>query len=147
MSMHESGSRPHISLAVYNNVDVALLSERLYKFLIGRKTVKLRFESISAFPTDPAVIFIAPGMTNELFTLHKNYHALMSGCLKDEWGYYLPDKWVPHCALAMDVPKLKVSNIIQHLTTDFQQFDFSIEEIGIVEFRPVNHLITYKLTE
>ena len=58
MSMHESGNRPHISLAVYNNVDAVLLSEKLYKFLIGRKTVKLRFESISVFPTDPAVILL-----------------------------------------------------------------------------------------
>jgi len=99
----------------------------------------LRFESISIFPTDPAVIFIAPSMTNELLTLHRNYHDLMSGFLEDEWEYYLPDKWVPHCALAMDVPKLKVSKIIEHLINEFQQFNFSIEEIGIVEFKPVNH--------
>lgn len=143
--LYESGSRPHISLAVYNDIDLDALNNRLPILLEGKKPFELRFESVGIFPTDPSVVFLAPGMTDNLYEIHKEYHTVMTDFLEKEWSYYLPNKWVPHCAMAMGVPRESVSEVVDHIMNDFRQCSFTIEEVGIVEFRPVKHRKAYKL--
>lgn len=79
--------------------------------------------------------------------LHRDYHECMADFLKEEWSYYLPNKWVPHCAIALEVSKQKVAEIIKEILKDFDQFQFSIETLGIVEFRPVRELKTFSLNK
>ncbi len=143
--LFELGGRPHITLAVYNDVDVNKLRDKLAIFLEERKALKLRFESVSVFPTDPSVVFLAPGMTDSLRDIHREYHNIMQDFSVNEWEYYLPNKWVPHCAIAMEVPRENVSSVVGHIMSKIYQFDFTIEEVGIVEFRPIRHLETFKL--
>ena len=144
-TIYETGTRPHISLAVYNEVDLDKFTEKLKVFLKDKEPLKLGFVSISIFPTEPSTVFLTPNSSDELLRFHYDYHNFMDEFLKTEWGYYLPNNWVPHCAIAVEVPKQKAADIIDEILKDFNQFHFYIEKIGIVEFRPVKEIKTFSL--
>lgn len=143
--LYELNSRPHISLAVYNEINLQKFQKEFIQFIENRESMKLSFESLGIFPTQPGVVYLAPSLNNELWEFHREYHEYMDKYIKNEWTYYLPNRWVPHCAIAVDVPKQSVSKIIDEILNDFHQFDFHIEEIGIVKFRPVEEIEVFTL--
>lgn len=146
-TIYEMGTRPHISLAVYNEVDLNNLSEKLQEFLNDQKPIKLSFVSISIFPTEPSTVFLAPSLSEELLKIHRDYHDFTKEFLKAEWTYYLPNHWIPHCAIAVEISKQKAANIVDVILKDFSQFDFFIEKVGIVEFWPLKEMRTFSLKD
>ncbi len=137
------GGRPHVSLAVYEQVNVALLEEKLAYFVRNKSGFKLRFESMSTFPNDPSIVFLAPVMNSHLFQLHREYHELMDEFTCYERKYYLPEQWVPHCALATDIPREKVSEVYASLINVFQPFEVYVDEVELGEFMPIKKIRNY----
>ena len=100
---------------------------------------------VGTFPGDEGVIFTPPVVTKELLEFHRDFNNEFSDCREAMWNYYLPDLWVPHCTLAINVPKDKISGAFEYVLESFEPVKARIEEIGLVEFRPVKHLACYKL--
>ena len=71
-----AAARPHVSLAVFDRVDVERMSAALREFARDCPALRLCLASIGRFPTDEGVVFLAPVVTSELLELHAKLHRL-----------------------------------------------------------------------
>jgi 2'-5' RNA ligase len=142
--MHESGARPHVTLGVCDGLDVEACSGFLSGFASANPVPSVRFSSIGIFATDPAVVFLAPVVTQDLLDLHDRFHQRFSDLAGSPWAYYLPKQWVPHCTLAIDVPQALVPRAVEVCNTVGLPIDGRCEGIGIVEFRPIRHRAEFR---
>ncbi|MGH2560509.1 MAG: 2'-5' RNA ligase family protein [Thermomicrobiales bacterium] len=135
--MHESGARPHVTLGVCERLDVDACAGFLADFAAVNRAPSVRFSSIGVFATDPAVVFLAPVVTADLLDLHARFQEQFITFAGDRWAYYLPEQWVPHCTLAMECPIAMVSRVVDLCRAISLPLDSRLEEVAIVEFRPV----------
>ena len=141
-----SGGRPHVSLAVYSDgLDHHSLSRELSAF--SRSLIPFGFDlgSVGTFPTNEGVVFLAPVVTSELLDLHERFHTAFAKY--GDWSstYYLPGNWVPHCTVATDLTDAVIGQAVQHCREYFRPMRGRFQEIGLVEFRPIRELTTFKL--
>src|SRR5690348_16612926 len=89
-AMRESGNRPHVSLAIYRELDVALCANLLDVFAATHAPFALTFTSLGIFHEGQIVVFLAPVASVALLHLHKEIHALLQGTDTFPAPYYLP---------------------------------------------------------
>lgn len=145
-TLMDIGSRPHISLAVWNELELCRLEPKLASFARDTDTFKIRFNGIGCFRESGAV-YLEPEPTESLNAIHADFHRRTQSFGNGFWDYYLPGKWVPHCALAVDLSPEMVSQAIAISQGVYQPIEARVEHVGVVEFRPVKHLLTYRLAE
>jgi 2'-5' RNA ligase len=145
--MHQSANRPHLSLAIYQHVDLKECEQLLESFAAARNPLPVHFQHLGIFSTTPAAVFLGSTVTISLLELHLQIHETLRPVCIDPNPYYLPGKWVPHCTLALDLePRL----ITQALDIGLQvslPLNGEITDIGVIEFRPVRHLFGFPLGE
>jgi len=133
------GALPHISLAVYNdNINHLELIKNLEKFQLNK--VNINFKNIGYFCSNENAIFLCPKINYELLDLHKRYHEEFKESIKNEWEYYLPENWIPHCSIAFEVSNEDFIKTIRILKNDFEPIDVTIEKIGFIRSRPIEKL-------
>lgn len=133
------GALPHISLAVYNdNINHLELIKNLEKFQLNK--VNISFKNIGYFCSNENAIFLCPKINYELLDLHKRYHEEFREYIKNEWEYYLPENWIPHCSIAFEVSNEDFIKTIRILKNDFEPIDVTIEKIGFIRSRPIEKL-------
>lgn len=145
--MYTSGSRPHVTLSVLNFLNVSEFSKRLEEFSCRLKPFKISFGSIGIFPEPVGVIFLAPTVTEELLRIHREFNDVFSDYRDQMWNYYLPGSWVPHCTLATDLLKKDIPLAMECILDNYQSLNAWVEEIGIVEFRPIKYHTVFKLQQ
>ena len=93
-------TRPHITLACFNDVDETVCIARLKQFAEKQQALPAYIGSVGMF-TDTKTIFASPIMTSTMYQMQRELH----DCLRDfdtrGWEWYLPDRWVPHCGIAL----------------------------------------------
>lgn len=143
--MHYSGNRPHLSLAIYENLDLTACEQELESFAAGRDPLPVIFQYVGIFPTTLATVFLGPTVTAGLLELHAQIHEVLRTVGSDPSPYYLPGKWIPHCTLALELePRLIAQALDIGLQTSLP-LSGQITEIGVIEFRPVKHLFGFRL--
>ena len=100
------------------------------------------------FP-DTKTVFVSPVMTEEMYRLHRELHACLAGIDTAGYEWYLPDRWVPHCAVALtkedgDNAFFAASDwTLRH----FQKLAGRFEAVGLVKISfPVEEMFTLPLT-
>jgi 2'-5' RNA ligase len=94
--------RPHISLAVYRELEQEY-SEKALQILADRFTqFQLNFSHIGIFNVELKVLYLGPTFSTTLRNLHRSLHTLYVERPEKCWDYYLPDNWVPHCGVMID---------------------------------------------
>ena len=126
-------TRPHVTLAVYNDIDVDRCSQLLEKFANDRK----------AFPA----IFLSPIMTRSLYELHSELYAVMQEFEASAWEWYKqPDCWVPHCTVALTSEDeenvfYEASKLVLH---EYKKLEGVYTSVGLVKISfPVEELKTF----
>jgi hypothetical protein len=78
--MYESNSRPHITLAVYdeNINDFDLFVKSIKDFVKETVVFKLNLSNIGMFNTEEGIVFIQPKVTYQLLHLYVNGYKLHS---------------------------------------------------------------------
>ena len=99
--MVDSNSRPHISLGVYEDINIENASEKLSAFCSNQKKIDLFLDFIGCFLSKQNVIFIAPTCTQELLQIHKKFHALFKEYSETAWIQYLPG--IPFLTVSLTV--------------------------------------------
>jgi 2'-5' RNA ligase len=122
-------------------------SPKLKTFTEELNPLELKFGNIGLFPGTESVLFMSPTVTEELLKVHMKFNNTFSEYRKDMWNYYLPGAWVPHCTLVIDMPKNNLPLAMECILENYQPFNAQVEEIGIVEFRPVKQLSSFKLSK
>ena len=140
-------TRPHLTLACYNDVDEQKCIEQLKKFAQSHKAVPAYIGSVGMF-NDSKTIFVSPIMNRSMYQLQAELHECLSDFDTTGWEWYCPDRWVPHCTLALtkddeDSVFYKASDLILH---EFQKLSGKFVEIGLVKITfPVNEIYTIEL--
>jgi hypothetical protein len=144
--MRDSGNRPHVSLAIYRELDVSVCVSVLKVFAATHAPFTLFFESLGIFHAEKTVVFLAPIVSSALLDLHMEVHELLQGTGAFPAPYYLPGHWTPHCALATRIPSHLLSQVVNIGLGISFPLSFSIDEIGVIEYPPVKHLFAFRLT-
>lgn len=140
-------TRPHLTLACFNDVDEAKCAAQLRAFADDHPAIPAHIGSLGMF-NDTRTIFASPIMTQDMYRLQSELHA----CLKEHdtagWEWYCPDRWVPHCTLALmredeENAFYKASEL---LLRAFQKLSGAFVAIGLVKITcPVDEICTTEL--
>jgi 2'-5' RNA ligase len=146
---HLSNNRPHITLGIFNELDCDVVRTVLEAIGYSQKAFQLSFQQIGVFPTSSGVVFWGPVVTQEFLGIHKKiYQRLVESGATAGAEYYAPGKWIPHCGLAMEVTdKENIPRIVESCQRLPHPHEATITEIGLIKFRPVEHLFSYPLAK
>jgi 2'-5' RNA ligase len=144
--LHQSDSRPHLTLAIYKELNLVEAHRLLTKICKQNAPIPLSFEYVGVFPTTRG-IFLGPVVTSPLLTLHRQVNEEMNAfAALPEFPYYLPEHWVPHCGVAIEVEPKDIPDVIQ-ITSQMIEFPFNatVIEIGITTHEAGNEYCCYSL--
>ena len=94
-------TRPHVTLAVFNDVDEKKCVDLLNEFVENLNAIPAFLDSVAMF-NDTKVVFINPTMTKGMYQLQADLHEKLKEFDTQGWEWYLPDAWVPHCTIALN---------------------------------------------
>jgi 2'-5' RNA ligase len=143
--LDEIGDRPHISLAVFSQVDVDVLLEELEGFAKETRPLPITLSAVGAFASADAVLFLTPAITQDLMDVHWDFHQLLGDLKMHPHAYYQPDRWVPHSTVAQNVEEGMVGKAFDVLRKSFKPVSGKLVEMGLVRFRPVENIGVYRL--
>lgn len=144
-TVSELGDRPHVSLAVFSNLNPDDLIQVTQNFVPKLETFEFQFSAIGAFPSDENVIFLAPAPSRHLLDLHQDFHQRLTNANLASTPYYLPRNWMPHCTVEMNLPEDEIAKAFKICKKNFSEFSGNILQIGVVEFRPIKELAVWPI--
>jgi 2'-5' RNA ligase len=143
--MLDVGARPHISLAVFEDLDPEVLRVDLRRFAELTRPLSVELASVGTFPTGEGVVFLAPVVTQELLAAHSRFHRFLQDRGVDCVEYYRPGKWVPHCTVAMDVAPDKMGAALEICVHSEAFGAVELDEVSLIEFRPAREIYAFPL--
>ncbi len=140
-------TRPHLTLACFNDVDEECCIRKLKTFAENHQIIPAYIGSIGMF-TDTKTIFVSPIMNSGMYQFQRELHENLKdfdtkGC---EW--YCPDRWVPHCTIALtgddgEEAFYRASDLLLH---EFEKLAGEFVEIGLVKITfPVDEIAAVEL--
>lgn len=142
-------TRPHVTLAVFNDIDENRCVELLKGFTEKHTHIPAFLDSVGMF-NDTKTIFLNPTMTKSMYQIHADLHTALSEFDTKGWEWYLPDGWVPHCTVALtreDEAEIfyKASELILR---EFEKMEGKYTALGLVKITfPVDELAVVQLGE
>lgn len=133
------GSRPHVTLAVYDKLHVESFRDRLLVFAKKIEPIKVNFNLVEEFPGQLSTIFLSPTANDDLDFAQKCYWKYFDDTRAEVQEFYSPFYWKPHCTLATDIQDRVLSDVWS-ICNQLLPIEAVLMSIGIVEFRPVRHL-------
>jgi len=141
--MVRSGARPHVTVGVWETLDVEETMRELTRFADETAPVPLTLANVGMFPG--VAVFLAPVVTAELLDLHAHLHRRLAESGGGAWDHYRLGAWVPHCTLASDLEPDQYQSAFAIAARAPLPLECLLVEVGIVEFRPVNQLVSLTL--
>jgi len=106
---------PHISLVPSKADDCDDVIQRVHSALVGHPSLEVRFSYLGYFGS--GVVFLGATPTAALLTLHRQVFEASRPGEDAPWiEYYRPDRWVPHCTLAMEISKIMLGGILDQIS-------------------------------
>lgn len=142
-------TRPHLTLACFNDVEEAKCIEKLKAFAKDHKTMPAYIGSIGMF-NDTKTVFVSPVMNSSMYQFQRELHEFLEEFDTKGWEWYCPDMWVPHCTIALtgddnDNAFFKASDLLLH---EFKKMSGKFVSIGLVKVSfPVEEIFTVDLSE
>lgn len=141
----EMESRPHITLYASPFVDPVKLQSITKTIASKQEPLQLSLSTIGCLPNDNNVLFLSPTPSLSLL----QFHAQLCDAMKKEGieisEEYRPDMWIPHCAVAQEVPKSRMGEAFSVLRELKLPVTGYAMDIGLVEFSPVRELFSFVL--
>ncbi len=140
-------TRPHVTLACFNDIDENRCIELLKAFAENHNQLPAFLDSVGMF-NDTKTIFLNPTMTKNMYQLQSELHTALSEFDTKGWEWYLPDGWVPHCTVALTSEDkedvfYKASNLILR---EFKKIEGKYTALGLVKITfPVEELAVIPL--
>jgi len=134
-AMIENGCQPHLTLGVFDDLDVNATINLLDLFFDTVKVPMLDFDVFGCFPVTK-VLHCPPTVTNPLLALHTQFHEVISLVVSRPVLYYQPGHWVPHCTLAIDLTVETLSRAFEEVLVDWQPFQSHFKAVALVNPLP-----------
>jgi 2'-5' RNA ligase len=144
----QSGNRPHITLAIFSGTDIEKAERLLFQFSQSSPSFSLSFQQIGIFMGPDWTVFWAPVVTRNLLEIHADLHQKFGAFSTfPDFTYYNPEKWIPHCGLAMEIKEYQqIPQILDTCRSLPISHKAQVTEIGLISFRPVHHLFSFPLS-
>jgi 2'-5' RNA ligase len=140
------GDRHHISLAIYDQLQVAQATAALRRLALETRPLRVGLASLGLFPAERSVLFVAPVVTDSLLELHARTHRAFAPFAGAGCAYYRPGAWVPHVTVAMNLPGTAVGNAVAQLAAGWRACTVACNALRLVSFRPVEALCCFDLS-
>jgi len=132
------GVRPHLTLAVYGDLDAGAVSSRLAAFARAEPRMPLAIPALGAFPAIGAgAVYLAPTPTVALLDLQARLHAALPDLAEACHRHCRPGQWVPHVTLAMDLPAGDLAPALAAAAQDWSPLQARATGLGFLSFHPV----------
>lgn len=138
--LHESDSRPHVSLAVCDSIGIEPTIHLLNRIAGSTAGFPITFASVGVFPGAEPVVFFAPKVTVRLLEFQRAFLESFETVATHIWQHYSSPQWIPHCTLAAGCPTECLDEVLEICRAETLPFTAEVAEIGFVEFRPVKPL-------
>ena len=142
--MADSGADPHVSLVIWDRLDVARAAAEVATVAGETAPVDATFTHVAAFGAEVVYLAVAPSAA--LAGLQARVHARFAALGEEPWQHYAPAAWVPHCTLAMDLGSVTAATALALAPTLALPLAARLERMAIVEFRPVRERFARALT-
>jgi 2'-5' RNA ligase len=140
------GAHAHLTLAVYDDLDLRRLLPRLDGFTRELQPVAIRFAGIGIFAAGSrATIYLAPIADRALLDLHDGFHREFADCLDRCIAHYRPAYWVPHLTLAQDLENAGLPPAVARLAGLMVPFAGMLDVLSVVRYMPVERIGHYAL--
>jgi 2'-5' RNA ligase len=142
--MLAEGATPHVTLAVFDQIETVRAPEVLAAFASHTAAIELEFAHIGTFPG--GIVFLGPIVVDELLEANRALHRAAAELSTSPWPYYLPRSWVPHCTLAEKLPPERVGDAVM-LAHEILRFPLMsrLDSLQLVEFPPIRQLFAAPL--
>lgn len=137
----------HLTLACFNDVDETLCIERLESFARNHKIMPAYIGSVGMF-NGTKTIFVSPVMNSRMYQFHRDLHEHLKGFDTNGWEWYEPDRWVPHCTIALmgEDEKEAFFQASDIILRAFEKMSGQFTSIGLVKVTfPVKELYSAEL--
>lgn len=133
-SMRFLGYPPHVTLAIYEEIDEGRLREALSVFK-GARALVLTFTAVRLFEAPQFVVWAEPAPSAALSRSHAAVHARIDPALCHE--HYRPERWVPHATLATRIAPEREAEARAVAATPNEPFDVVFDIADCIEFPPI----------
>ena len=126
--------RPHVSLSVHRAIDERFAVEAVAALSERHAPIQVTFPYVGIFNGVPGALFLGINAVGPLREIHDD----LAGRLFDAgvacWDYYVPEHWIPHCALLVDEDR---SRLVSGLSLVSQRVPLAgtLDSIGVCGFR------------
>ena len=140
-----SGIRPHLTLAIYDELNCQPCEIELEKFAQQASRLDIQAAHIGVFYQPDIILFLAPTPTEALLDLQEEIHNDMADKASNPWEMYRPGKWIPHCTLAMDMDVKQLEKAVSFCAGIQLPVKLEAARIGAVEFLPISNFSKHNL--
>lgn len=134
-SMEALNYPPHMTLAVYGDIESDRVVGAFRKVFHGRSAISIAFSGIRSFRNGFLVLWLHPVSDEPLRQVHAALHAEIDPGLCH--GYYRPGSWVPHCTIAMRIPHAAAEAAIRWADERQAEFSVMFDAADCLRFHPV----------
>ncbi|XP_020575108.1 uncharacterized protein LOC110021109 [Phalaenopsis equestris] len=144
----EIAARPHITLLSSPSIDPARFLTAVRSLAARLEPLPVSLSSVASFPgggSGGGVLFFGPTPTSALLGLHTQLCEILRKEGVEAAEEFRPDSWVPHCPVAIDVPRNRMGEafcILRDLKLPVSGYAM---DIGLVEFSPVREIFSVPL--
>ena len=142
-SMRALGYRPHLTFAIYDDVDESTAREAMQRAAIGQTQLRITFSRIRWFEGPPLVLWAEPSRDEALARMHASIYAAIdpASCRP----HYRPDAWTPHCTLGMRIADARRNDAIAFARSFDRSIEVLFDVVDCVAFPPVRVIAERKL--
>lgn len=130
-----SGGKPHLTLAIWEELDTDLILKDLMDFAGSHSAFPVTFSSIATFGVESGAVFLGPVITPWLISVHSRIYRTFNDLCESSEGLYRPECWVPHCSLVLGLDPSAVAGALDTcLEIVHLPIRGWVKEIGILTF-------------
>lgn len=132
----QRGAPVHLSLAVYQALDVELATGAMERFVARVAAMPIELVSIGIFPGETNVLFLAPVVRERLLAAQRHWHQVashQSACMP----HYQPQAWMPHVTLAMHLTEASTAAAVKLLAPKWRPIHGKLASAAVICFPPV----------
>lgn len=139
------GLPPHMSFAVFDEVDIVQLDRAMERFADSTQPLELCISSIAMFPVEQPVVYALPTVTSALLDAQRRFHSELGGLAERCWDYYKPNLWSPHLALGGADSLESALRIISVAYDAKLRGNYLFDQMVLIESPPVKIISVHKL--
>jgi 2'-5' RNA ligase len=142
--MVKNGVYPHVALTVMES-NCPELEKFVSEIALKTQPISMEPTKIDSFHASPDVVFLGMKKDEKLMKLHADVYGVVERYGLKCQEYYTPEKWIPHCTLAMEFDPKFTSAAIKKAASELINLHLFATSIGIVSFPPTKRLSNWEL--